>query len=142
MGRLPMVKTTSLLALAGFAATATNAFFLKSDLNSESNAPAVAGMDHLNLKWSDCSQGKGIAKLLDITPNTLAIGGDETTVSGKFDLKEEVSGAKFSFIMKGVGTTLINCQGNYKGAQFPLAAGVHEGTPSVSFKIPMVPKFA
>jgi len=98
-----MMKSTAAAALMVASATATD----------------------LSLTWKDCGGAGTKTKISSFSPASITLG-QKTTMTGKGDLSEEVSGANFDLTMTGTLGQLLHCSGDAsvsKSCNLPLGTG-------------------
>merc|ERR1712100_955437 len=87
-------------------------------------APEVQGKE-LSLSWSDCGGAGTKTKITGFSPTSISLG-QKTTMTGKGDLSEEVTGATFDLTMTGAIGQLLHCSGDAsasKTCKLPLGSG-------------------
>lgn len=86
---------------------------------------ASATATELSLSWKDCGEASTKTKITSFSPSSITLG-QKTTMTGKGDLSEEVSGANFDLTMTGTLGQLLHCAGDAsvsKTCNLPLGAG-------------------
>merc|ERR1719158_2291468 len=79
----------------------------------------------LSLTWKDCGSAGTKTKITSFTPSSITLG-QKTTMTGKGDLSEGVSGATFDLTMNGALGELLHCSGDAsvsKTCNLPLGTG-------------------
>merc|ERR1719378_709882 len=86
---------------------------------------ASATATDLSLAWKDCGGAGTKTKISSFSPASITLG-QKTTMTGKGDLSEEVSGATFDLSMHGTLGQLLHCAGDAsvsKTCNLPLGTG-------------------
>jgi len=100
---------------------------------------AIGSAKDLSLTWKDCGDASTKTKITSFSPSSITLG-QKTTVTGKGDLSEEVTGATFDLTMSGALGQLLHCSGDasvsktcnlplgtgsltFEAMKFPIAAG-------------------
>merc|ERR1711981_1469017 len=79
----------------------------------------------LKLGWKDCGGAGTKTKITGFSPASITLG-EKTTMTGKGDLSEEVTGATFDLTMTGAIGQLLHCSGDAsasKTCKLPLGSG-------------------
>merc|ERR1719375_2776125 len=86
---------------------------------------ATGAAKDLSLTWSDCGGAGTKTKITGFSPTSISLG-QKTTMTGKGDLSEEVTGATFDLTMTGAIGRLLHCSGDAsasKTCNLPLGVG-------------------
>merc|ERR1711924_325221 len=78
-----------------------------------------------SLTWKDCGSAGTKAKITSFSPSTITLG-QKTSLTGKGDLSEQVTGADFDLVMTGATGQLLHCSGDAsvtKSCNLPLGTG-------------------
>jgi hypothetical protein len=86
---------------------------------------STAAAKDLALTWKDCGGAGTKTKITSFSPSTITLG-QKTTLTGKGDLSEQVTGANFDLMMTGATGQLLHCSGDAsvtKSCNLPLGTG-------------------